>query len=78
MSDKIRLTGLWLQRSKRGYEYLTGDISPSSRLLVLKNNRKVVETDPDFVAYITAPGQRDEAQEEPEQPELINHWTDKY
>lgn len=50
----VRLTGLWKGHSEEGDYYLAGNISPSSRLLIFVN-QKQREGDPDFVAYIAPP-----------------------
>lgn len=54
----VRLTGLWKGHTEEGEDILTGDISPSSRLLILANRQKVRASDPDFVAYIAPPQER--------------------
>lgn len=48
----IRLTGLWRGESKAGQTYLSGSLSPSSRLLILPNAHKRQASDPDYVAYL--------------------------
>lgn len=55
MSDnKVRLTGLlWKNESEKGSIYLVGSMSPSSKLLVLENQYKESQGDPDYVAVIT-------------------------
>lgn len=55
MSDMIKLTGLWRQESKSGGSYLSGLVSPTSRLLVLPNTHKKDAKEPDYVAFL-APG----------------------
>ncbi len=57
-SQLIRLTGLWRQESQAGDTYLSGSISPSSRLLILPNGSKQKDSDPDFVAYLAPPLER--------------------
>lgn len=54
----IRLTGLWRQESQTGDSYLTGSLSPSSRLLILPNTHKRQEHDPDYVAYLAPPAEK--------------------
>lgn len=54
----VRLTGLWQGHTDEGDYYLAGSISPSSRLLIFVN-QKVREGDPDFVAYIAPPVEKD-------------------
>lgn len=56
----IRLTGLWTQESQAGESYLSGSLSPSSRLLILPNTHKRQEHDPDYVAYLAPPLEKKE------------------
>lgn len=57
--EGIKLTGLWKGKSKNGETYLSGKVSPTSRLLVFPNTHKKSEKDPDYIAYL-APGQEEE------------------
>ncbi len=57
--ESIKLTGLWKGKSKSGETFLSGKISPTSRLLVFPNSHKKSEKDPDYIAYL-APGQEEE------------------
>lgn len=56
-SNLIRLTGLWIKEGQDGNRHLSGTVSPSSSLVVLPNQSKRREEDPDFVAYL-APAER--------------------
>lgn len=56
-SGLVRLTGLWKETTQAGDEYLSGGISPSSRLLVFVNLKRKA-SDPDYVAYIGPAGER--------------------
>jgi len=62
-SNLIRLTGLWKGRSKKGTDYLSGSVSPSSKLLIFPNSSKSKESDPDYVAYL-APNRKEEDRQE--------------
>jgi len=55
MADMIKLTGLWRQESKSGGSYLSGLVSPTSKLLVLPNRQKKDAKEPDYIAFL-APG----------------------
>ena len=57
----VRLTGLWLSESKAGEKYLSGSVSPPSRLLVLPNAHKQKASDPDYIAFL-APQEKREKQ----------------
>lgn len=61
-SDKIRLSGLWAQVSEAGQEYLAGAVTPTMRLLILRNTRKERSADPDYIAYL-APGKEEQKPE---------------
>lgn len=61
-SGLVRLTGLWLSKDKAGEKYLSGTVSPSSRLLVLANGHKQKASDPDYIAYL-APAERQQEQQ---------------
>jgi len=49
----VRLTGLWRGTTKDGGTYLSGSISPSSRLLIFANEEKGDGSKaPDYIVYI--------------------------
>lgn len=50
--DGTKLTGLWKGKDKAGKTYLSGKVSGTARLLVLPNDFKRTEKDPDFFAYL--------------------------
>lgn len=70
-SDKIKLTGLWKNKSKSGETYLTGRISPTSKLLILPNTFKKTDKDPDFMAYLTPVREEDPARTAPDQESFL-------
>lgn len=49
--NKVRLGGLWSHESKRGYQYLSGNLG-QGRLLIFPNNHKRGENDPDYILYV--------------------------
>ncbi len=52
MSDpKIRLGGLWKQKSKTGVEYLTGKLG-TARLLIFRNEQKSNSNAPDYTMFL--------------------------
>jgi len=68
----IRLTGLWKSTSRAGDTYLAGSLSPSSRLLILPNSQKKKDSDPDYIAFLTAPAEKKaEGQAEQRQGSLL-------
>ncbi len=58
-NNLIRLTGLWKGQTKAGDTMLSGSFSPSSKLIILPNNRKEKESDPDYIAFL-APADKKE------------------
>jgi len=60
----IRLTGLWKNEKKDGSgAFLAGSLSPSSRLLIVPNRKKEKEAEPDFIAYLAQPQEKEKKQE---------------
>jgi len=60
-TDRIKLGGLWLNRSKDGREYLTGKLSPTVKILIFKNDFKTTDNQPSHVMYL-APVEQEETQ----------------
>jgi hypothetical protein len=67
MSDLIRLTGLWKNQTKAGDTMLSGSMSPTSKLIILPNNRKQKDSEPDYIAFM-APHEKQE--QKPEKPQI--------
>jgi len=61
MAERIKLGGLWLNRTRDGREYLSGKLSPTVKLLIFPNDFKSGENQPSHVMYL-APIEQDEAQ----------------
>ena len=49
--EGTRLSGLWKNKGKDGKTYLSGSLG-SARLLVMPNDYKKAERDPDYIAYV--------------------------
>ena len=64
-NDLIPLTGLWKHTSRSGTEYLSGSLG-GAKLLVFRNTRKDKDSQPDWLIYIAAKPQRDDAEREPQ------------
>ncbi len=47
-SPLIELTGLWENKDRNGNTYLSGNMSPSARIMIFKNNYKQNEREPDY------------------------------
>jgi hypothetical protein len=54
-----KLTGLWKNTSKQGKSYLAGNVG-LSRILVLTNDYKEKDTDPDYVVWIVPKNGKEE------------------
>lgn len=50
--DAIKLTGVWKQKDKAGHTYLSGSLSPISRLLIMPNTFKKEDKEPDYFVYL--------------------------
>jgi len=61
MAERIKLGGLWLNRTRDGREYLSGKLSPTVKLLIFPNDFKSGENQPSHVMYL-APIEQDETQ----------------
>lgn len=64
-SNLIRITGLWRSQTKAGDTMLSGNFTPSSKLIILPNSKKQKETDPDYIAFM-APAEK--KADQPEKP----------
>ena len=52
--DGVKITGLWKQKDKNGNTYLSGSLSPISKVLVMPNTFKKEEREPDYFFYLGA------------------------
>jgi len=64
----IPLGGLWKSRTKKGEEMLSGDLGRGARLVILPNNRKSADNQPDFVMYVGEKESRDSGGSDPGGP----------
>lgn len=64
MSDMIRLTGLWKSRTQGGEAYLSGNLTPTTRLLIFPNSKKTGVKEPDYFVYLAPNTKRDQASKE--------------
>ncbi len=62
-----KLTGLWKNKSSKGKPYMAGNIG-LARVLVLPNNYKEKDTDPDYNLYIVPRENSDKSKEEEDIP----------
>ena len=56
----IKVTGLWKNKGKDGKLYLSGRLGYSANMLILPNNYKKEEKDPDYNLFITEPKKREQ------------------
>jgi len=53
MAERIKLGGLWANKSKEGVDYLTGRLSPTVKILIFKNNYKQPgDNSPTHIMYL--------------------------
>lgn len=71
-SDIIKITGLWKKRSKKGQEYLTGSFGPFSKVMILKNNDRKTENEPEYFICIAPKAKREEQKAQPARDALMN------
>ena len=60
MEAKIKLTGLWKEKSKDGKDYLSGTMMPGAKLLIFPNGFKKRPNDPDYIAYLASSKESDQ------------------
>lgn len=63
-SSLLRLTGLWLRRSAKGNEYLTGRIG-AAKVIILENRDRGGDSDPSHVMYLAEASPRPAMTEQP-------------
>jgi hypothetical protein len=52
MAERIKLGGLWLNKTRDGREYLSGRLSPTVKILIFKNDFKTTDNQPTHVMYL--------------------------
>jgi len=52
MENAIKLTGLWKSKDKEGKTFLSGSLSPVSKVLVMPNTFKKEGKGPDYYLYV--------------------------
>ena len=67
MADMVRITGLWKSKTQAGEGYLSGNLTPTSRLLVFPNSKKTGEKEPDFMVYLAPNIKREQPYREQEE-----------
>ena len=54
-SNLVKLTGLWKRKSKKdGSQYLSGNLTPTAKMIVLPNSKKKTDKEPDYIAFVSA------------------------
>jgi hypothetical protein len=54
MEGLLKLTGLWKSTTTSGKAMLAGSLTPGVRVIVLPNDRKRNESDPDYALFVAA------------------------
>lgn len=53
-SDLIKLGGLWANKDRDGKTYLTGKLSPTTKILIFPNKFRETENQPTHIMYLSA------------------------
>ena len=53
MGEMVKLTGLWKQKDKQGNTYLSGSLSPVSKIVIMPNTFKEGDKNPDYFLYVS-------------------------
>ena len=61
MSEMIKVTGLWANKDKNGNQYLSGNLTPTVRILIFKNKFKDTNKHPDYVMSFAQVAKKDDA-----------------
>ncbi len=48
----LKISGLWEKTSAKGNRYLVGRLNANVKIVILQNNRKEADNDPDFQLFI--------------------------
>ena len=60
MEGKVKLTGLWKQKDKQGNTYLSGSLSPISKIMIMPNTFKEGgDKAPDYFMYVGTPEKKE-------------------
>lgn len=51
-SKLIEFTGLWVNESRNGEKYFSGNVSGRMKLLIFKSKHKETDKHPDYIAYL--------------------------
>jgi hypothetical protein len=52
MAERIKLGGLWLNKTRDGKEYLSGNLNGNVKILIFKNDYRTAENQPTHVMYL--------------------------
>lgn len=58
MNDMIKLTGLWKGKARDGNQFLSGNLTYTTKVLIFANKFKESENDPDYHLYISLKKQK--------------------
>jgi len=70
MSDLLKMGGLWTNKDKNGKEYLAGDFTNGTKILIYKNSFKEKESQPDWHFYLSEKQKKDEQARKPEPSDI--------
>jgi hypothetical protein len=61
MSEMIKVTGLWANKDKNGNQYLSGNLTPTIKILIFKNSYKSTDKHPDYIMSFAQNMKKDDA-----------------
>lgn len=68
MAERIKLGGLWLNKTRDGKEYLSGNINGNVKILIFKNDYRSEDKHPTHVMYLAPVEKQDDQQQRPAAP----------
>lgn len=67
-SKLIKLTGVWMQKTKSGDSFMAGKVNQGMSLLIFKNkNKRPGTNDPDYNAFLAPIEKQETQQAQPQQ-----------
>lgn len=71
MNTKIKLGGLWVNKSKDGKEYMSGNFG-TAKIMLFRNNYKTESNHPDWLLYVVENDKLNKQETGPEKVGKLN------
>ena len=68
-SDLITLGGLWINTTKSGKKYMSGNLTPTVKLMIFKVENKKTDKHPDYTMCLAPVKKQDQNESAPPEPE---------